>query len=246
MHAIPRALFGQRAANMSLFQTILQEPPVPPAVPEDWTLTVRVFQGTGAAVVHTIVHPFKIAKTPAGGIAADTAQMTADNGWLNGPIGTAGTLLHHMNSKGGHYARVALGVSGGALKVRACFMRSDSADQVTAITGAAAVSSKVAYAMGAVDPLGTAAGPSSAGKGERQLERIGHRGPAPDWSPCRPVCRSPRRDRLASRRRSARRTTGFPSGPEGRSGCVPKACESARGTPGSGPRGRRSRHGSGC
>jgi hypothetical protein len=158
MHGFTRAPFGQRATSMSLFQTILAEPAIPPAVPEAWSMTLNVYLGGAAAAAHTIVHPFKIAKTPpGGGIAADTALMTADNAWLNGPIGTAGTLLHHMDAKGGHHRAVAQGVAAGALKVRACFMRSDSADQVTALSGAAAVSSKVAYAMGDVDAVGVAA-----------------------------------------------------------------------------------------
>lgn len=81
--------------------------------------------------------------------------MAADNAWLNTPIGTPGHLLHHMNAMGGHHQRVARAVAGGALHIAACFMRSDSADQVAALSGVAATTSNVAYAMGVVDSLGT-------------------------------------------------------------------------------------------
>jgi hypothetical protein len=153
--AIARQPFGQRASQVSLFQKIYTESSPPPAVPEAWELTVRVYQGAAPAAVKTIVWPFKLAKSRPKSIAADTALMAADNAWLNTPIATAGGLLHHMVGKGGHYARVANGVATGALKVAACFVRSDSKDQVTALSGAAALDTQVAYAMGTVDPLGT-------------------------------------------------------------------------------------------
>lgn len=154
VHALPRRVFERTADNLPLFQTILPEPSPPPATPEAWSLVLRAYQGTGAVAVHTITLPFTIARSRAGTIATDTAHMAVDNAWLNAPIATAGHLLHHMNAMGGNHARVARAVAGGALRIAACFMRSDSADAVTALGGS--TTTQVAYAMGVVDPIGTA------------------------------------------------------------------------------------------
>lgn len=153
MFPIARAAFARTAANMALFKTILQEPAVPPAVPENWELTLRMFQGTGAVVEHTITWPFTIAKSSPASIAADTVRMGNENTWLNEPIASAGHLLHHMVGMGGNHERVARAVAGGALKIRSCFVRSDSADQVTALAGNPVT--QVAYGMGVIDPLAT-------------------------------------------------------------------------------------------
>lgn len=151
--AMARIPFGAHSAQATLLNTILQEPSPAPAIPENWELTVNFYVGAAPAIAHHVILPFKLAKSGAGNIAGDRAMMTADNAWLNGPIGTAGTLLHDMRARGGHHAAVATAVSTGALKVRACFVRSDSADAVTGLGGNPVAN--VAYAMGVVDALGT-------------------------------------------------------------------------------------------
>jgi hypothetical protein len=153
---LPRAKFDRRASELMLFQTILRETSATDDLPEGWILYLSAFHGAEPTAFHTFRHPFWIARTPPGSLEVDAAQMEADNAWLNGSIGADGSLLHHMARKGGQLARVARSVSSGALKLRACFVRSDSADQVTALEGAIAPTSRVAYAMGGVDPLGRA------------------------------------------------------------------------------------------
>ncbi|MEZ4401331.1 MAG: hypothetical protein R3B06_14995 [Kofleriaceae bacterium] len=110
--------------------------------------------------------PFTIAAGGAANLAVDRARMTAENAWLNRPIGAAGSLYHFMAAQGGAPARVAAAAAGGALKVRSCFVRSDSAAAVNLAGGG--TTTDVAYAMGVVDAPGTftntlIAQPSAAG-----------------------------------------------------------------------------------
>lgn len=147
--AMPRKKFGRRAMSESLGHTILLEPAPPPAAPVDHTVTIRFLQG--AAPVKTLTVPFKIGHSvaPAGG---DAAMIDADNKWLNTAIGTAGGLLHHMDTAygaGSIEQRVARAVAAGAFTLKACTVRSDSR---TVVVGAGKdPGEQVAYALGAID-----------------------------------------------------------------------------------------------
>ena len=141
--------FPSRARSASLFDTILREP-AGLGAPEVMEASIRFTQG--GVAVHTITVPFTLAPSPA--VGGDAAQLTADNAWINQPIATAGSLLHFMNGLGGTSQRVANAVASGVLQIKACLIRSDSAAAVAALAGNPAT--QVAYAMGVLDPLGTA------------------------------------------------------------------------------------------
>jgi hypothetical protein len=149
-----RRVFGRHTESESLGTTILQEPAPAPALPEAHTIEVRFFQGAAGAAFTTLNMPFKIGAS-VGTTAIDNATITADNTWLNGPIGTPGTLFHHMDKAygaGSIQQRVARAAASGAFQVKACTVRSDSRAAVVAKGGSPLT--QVAYAMGAVDPIG--------------------------------------------------------------------------------------------
>jgi hypothetical protein len=115
---------------------------------------VRFYQGTGAAAVKTLTMPFKIgASVPTPG--GDAALITTENNWLNTPIGTAGGLLHHMDTAygaGSIQQRVARAAASGAFVLQACTVRSDS--RAVVLHHMMNPAERVAYALGAVDPIG--------------------------------------------------------------------------------------------
>ena len=92
-----RRPFGRHTASESLGTAILQEPAPAPALPEDHSIEVKFFQGAAAVAFKVLTIPFKIGAS-VGTTAIDTATIAADNAWLNGPIGTPGTLFHHMDT----------------------------------------------------------------------------------------------------------------------------------------------------
>ena len=145
-----RSPFPGHAKKALLFNTILREPSPAPVAPEAMEAAIKFYIGSGAVPFHTITVPFTLAASPP--VGGDAAAIVADNAWLNGPIATAGTLLHHMDAQGGTAQRVAQAVSTGVLRIAACSVRTDSATVVAASGQSPA--SKVAYAMGVVDPPG--------------------------------------------------------------------------------------------
>jgi hypothetical protein len=96
-------------------------------------------------------------------VGGDAGVLAADNAMLNEPIGTAGTFLNEMKatapSPTSAQARVADAVATGALKVRACMRRSDSAAWLTA--QGKAVDQNIAWAMGQIDDPHTMIDPRS-------------------------------------------------------------------------------------
>jgi Domain of unknown function (DUF4157) len=154
---IPRRPFPPGAQSAPLFDTVLQQPGVPPAVPENMQLTVRFYSGPAPGMlVHTIVLPFDIA--PALPPAADAAILAADTLELNKPIATPGTFLFDMLTAappGSPQALVAQAAAAGSLKVGACIVRSDSAAWMTARGFGAFTGQHVAYALGQLDDAHT-------------------------------------------------------------------------------------------
>jgi len=161
VNTFTRAAFPSFSSNAPLFDTILTESSPPAGGAEAFEAEVRFYGASGPAF-HTVTLPFSIAPNMAPPSGSDAAQIAADNGVLNTPIGTPGFLDHMATSGNTNWVRAANAVNSGALKVQACIIRSDAASWLVAHHQDPHV--KTAYAMGAVTDARTmAAAPGAAG-----------------------------------------------------------------------------------
>lgn len=154
---LPRKPFPAGAPSAPLFDTILEQPPVPPLVAEKMVLTIRFFTGSGPGLLfHTLSFPFDI--IPALPPAGDAALLALDNTALNEPIGIPGTFLFDMVTAappGSPQALVAHAAATGSIKVQSCIVRSDSAAWLRA--KGHDPTKQVAYALGQLDDAHTMA-----------------------------------------------------------------------------------------
>jgi hypothetical protein len=157
--AMARQSFPSAATSAPLFDTILEEPTPPPAVAENMEVTIRFFSGPGAGVLfYTLIFPFDISPALPVAVGGDAALLASDDVLLNQPIGTPGTFLFDMSSTaaaGSAQALVAQAAATGAIKVKSCIVRSDSAMWLKA--KGKDPSKQVAYALGQLDDAHTMA-----------------------------------------------------------------------------------------
>ncbi len=160
-HTFTRVDFPAGRNSAPLFDTILTEATPPATVPEAFEAEVR-FYGAAGPAFHTVVLPFQITPNMAPPPGGDAGRMARDNAVLNTPIGTPGFLDHMDKSGNPLWQRVANAVNSHALKVEACFIRSDAVTWLT--THRHDPARLTAYAMGQVTDARTlVAAPGAAG-----------------------------------------------------------------------------------
>jgi len=161
----PAVAFGQGQEAL-LGSTIVRPPTPAPAGPDHLELTVELF-GTAAmagAPLRTIVRPFDIGPALAVVPGGDAALIATDNGLLNLPRATPGSLRNHLSTfpAGSNEQRMLAAIEAGSVKVQATIVRSDSAQWLKAVPGRGNPAVDVAYAIGAVSNARTLVGQPNA------------------------------------------------------------------------------------